>query len=133
MSKYIKLGKKAEVFYDPYSGVLLAKRDVIKLQGKGLRSDKVRKAINSGHLALSSETEYKKAKGSDVVELNKDVTTEFDEIDETLGGQFDGLEKSELVDFLEENYEIDDEEVVKFKKLTRAKMVKYLLALVGED
>jgi len=148
MKKYVKLGSKAEVFHDPYSDLLVNKNHVVLLTGRALSSLKVKKALNTGHLVRSSEDEFEEfistktpvdTNLSDTTSLKKALDSkeaENRELREKLAlletgdddeGDFEGMNKTELIEYYQENYEVDDDELTRFKKLKRKEMVNELL------
>lgn len=50
MAKYITVGKKANIFHDPVSGITVCKGEVVEVSNRHLMSKRVKGAINAGHL-----------------------------------------------------------------------------------
>lgn len=50
MAKYITVGKRANIFHDPVSGITVCKGDVVEVSNRHLMSKRVKGAINAGHL-----------------------------------------------------------------------------------
>ena len=116
MSKSIKLGEKATMFFDPISGLKVIPGQVVTPTKNQLSSKKVTNALRYGHLEYTDEkptggkTSTKETAGkvltlenlqeSDIPTKNKTVTAEF--IDEWFGEEppFDELD----VDSLKEKF-----------------------------
>ena len=160
MAKYVKLGPKASNFSDPYSRLNLAGPEIKRMNQKHQTSGKVKKAFQGGHLAVATKTEYDewelineknlrnvsadpdiklrrlqeqlaetKAENAKLVaELKSkkepDVPTREDELHE--------LNKADLVDLYKDTYELSDEDIEIFTKLTKDGMVEELLKLESE-
>lgn len=58
MAKYVKLGKKAEIFFDPTTRTKVLKNQVVKLENRDKFSKKITAAIAGGHLVNSTKEEY---------------------------------------------------------------------------
>lgn len=112
MAKYVKLGKKAECFYDSYVKLKVLKREVIELTKKQEVSPKVRRAIQTGHLEVATKDDYNDYIGE--VENPKEET------------EFDEMTKKELTDYYKQTFEVSEEEVVAFSKKTKEKMIEEL-------
>ena len=50
MAKYITVGKRANIFHDPASGITVCKGDIVEVSNRHLMSKRVKGAINAGHL-----------------------------------------------------------------------------------
>lgn len=50
MAKYITVGKRANIFHDPVSGITVCKGDIVEVSNRHLMSKRVKGAINAGHL-----------------------------------------------------------------------------------
>lgn len=50
MAKYITVGKRANIFHDPTSGITVCKGDIVEVSNRHLMSKRVKGAINAGHL-----------------------------------------------------------------------------------
>ena len=50
MAKYITVGKRANIFHDPSSGITVCKGDIVEVSNRHLMSKRVKGAINAGHL-----------------------------------------------------------------------------------
>jgi len=121
MAKYVKLGDKAESYYDPYSGLSLAGKEVKELLGTALTSNSIANALKGGHLSHASEYEFVKA-GGVIPEVEKD------EEEETIESEF-GKNAEELIAYYKKNYEVKAPDVKAFKKLTLQEMVDELTKL----
>ena len=70
MAKYITVGKRANIFHDPVSGITVCKGDVVEVSNRHLMSKRVKGAINAGHLIYVDKAEEEakaKAKAEDGV------------------------------------------------------------------
>lgn len=64
MAKYITVGKRANIFHDPVSGITVCKGDVVEVSNRHLMSKRVKGAINAGHLIyVDKAAEEAKAEG----------------------------------------------------------------------
>lgn len=79
MAKYLKLGEKSSFFHDPYSGVTIAKGEVVEVSTSKTFGKKIQSAISSGHIVYTDapkaadkefDTEALKKKFLDVVVKN---------------------------------------------------------------
>lgn len=50
MAKYITVGKRANIFHDPVSGITVCKGDIVEVSNRHLMSKRVKGALNAGHL-----------------------------------------------------------------------------------
>lgn len=50
MAKYITVGKRANIFHDPVSGITVCKGDIVEVSNRHIMSKRVKGAINAGHL-----------------------------------------------------------------------------------
>lgn len=50
MAKYITVGKRANIFHDPTSGITVCKGDIVEVSNRHIMSKRVKGAINAGHL-----------------------------------------------------------------------------------
>lgn len=124
--KFVKLGEKANSFYDPLTKVKLAKGQTVELPKNFRESRRILRALKTGHLEYSDETENK---GS------KKETKEVKDID---------LEK---VDFTEKSlmkYKADElrnictqmevgKTEAELAEMTKPEMVEALLELEDEE
>ena len=93
MAIYVKLGEKAESFYDPTTGTLVSKHEVVILTDKAKFSNKIKKAIAGGHLVSATKQDYE-----DYIEDN-------------------GLNtQNEAVEDWRENQDLDEAVLLKLKK-----------------
>lgn len=58
MAKYVKLGKKAEIFFDPTTRTKILKGQVVKLEDRRKFSKKISAAIAGGHLIHASKEDF---------------------------------------------------------------------------
>lgn len=129
MATYVKLGDKAESFYDPYSGLTLAGKEVVKLSPIAVSSFAVQNALKGGHLSHASEPEFIKAGG--VVEKAPDVEEKKDDDPDTIVSDF-GSNAEELIQYYKDNYEVKKKDIDDFKKLSLQEMVDELTKLAQE-
>lgn len=118
MAKYVKLGIKAECFYDAIANLKALKNEVYKLTPKQEVSPKIRRAIQTGHLVLSTEKEFNAA-SAPAAEKAKPT-------------KYDDMTKSELVEYLKENFQVDETEVEEFEKKKKKEMILELVDLEEE-
>lgn len=115
MAKYLKLGSKAQNFFDPISGLNIVGKEVVELPKGFKMNPRINRAISGGHLVNSNKDEYLEYLALSTPEDEEDVSSELGD-----------MTKSELVDYYKENYEVSEEDLEKFEKLTKAKMVNFL-------
>jgi len=118
MAKYVKLGDKAESFFDPFSRLSLAGKDVKQLTGKAISSNRVRVSLLGGHLSHASEAEF--------IEVGGKV--EKESIIETIESKF-GTTAEELLAYYKDNFEVKAADIRNFKKLSLQEMVDELIKL----
>ncbi len=56
--KYVKLGEKANSFYDPSTGLSLVPNEVKEVPGSFLRSQRTRRFLKGGGIAYASKEEF---------------------------------------------------------------------------
>ena len=130
--KLVKLGPKAETFYDPFSTLKVLKGEVIEINAKAQQSHKVKKAISTGHLTIATEDELKKflakSQTSDQKAPKTSTNAVDDSVKEALASKDREIERlklqlgenekaSEIIedDFAEGDYaDKSDEELVEF-------------------
>lgn len=134
MSKYVKLSKKAENFYDPTTKTKILKGQVIKLDNTNKFSKRIEAALRGGHLEHASEEEFKAANVSTEA-TSKDVNTE--DIDITDEKALKKLKKPALIDLaIKHNLADDEEEPYTREELEEFKvteLVEMLLDLNSEE
>ena len=120
MAKYVKLGKKAESFYDPYSALKVLQNQVVELNPKMQSSSRVKAALAGGHLVLVPETEYKAFKG---------IVPE-----PTIDSKY-GQTAKDLIAYYDSTYEVSKSDMKAFKKMSLEEMVEELdrLEKLNED
>lgn len=159
MTKYAKLGKKAASFADPYTEFTLAGKEVKELTPKQQVAPKIQRAFQGGHLVIATKQEYEEwieKEGNfkkDVAtvktveihklrEANAELAARIAELEEALGKKdpektleekFSDMNKAELTKYLEDNYQVSEEQVVVFKKKNKDEMVEELLKLEQES
>ncbi len=139
MAKYIKLGEKAEIFFDPTTRTKVLKGQIIKLEDKQKFSKKISAAIGGGHLVYSTKEAY-----NDYMEdlASKDDTKVFQkEEDNWLEAWVEANELSEktlkplkhekLVELAKHfESEFSDEDL---KDSTKAELIEEILDLNSEE
>jgi hypothetical protein len=113
MASYVKLGGKAEVFYDAFSELKVVRGQVVEMNAVQARSLKVKKALSGGHLQMATEAEFK-GETAEVASEKVDYTE---------------MTKAELLKFYKETYDVSEEEVAEFKSKTKDEMVTELQGL----
>lgn len=76
----VEVGRKANIFYDPSTGVKVVKGQIVTLTSSQLRSKKVRAALTAGHLVRSNKKATVKNTAGKAVEAAKVETTEGTEL-----------------------------------------------------
>lgn len=160
--KFVKLGPKAEIFFDPNLRFKILKGEVAELPSGSNTSNKINKAIASGHLMVATEKEYSEylAKAPKVSKTPK--TTEVKNFDDSFykealaakdreieqlkialkakekeSGEFetdfDKMSEEELVEYYTENYEVSKKDLKEFGNLGMVEKVTYLKSLELEE
>jgi len=81
MAKYLKLGEKATIFFDPSSQICISNNEVIELEMIP-KNKKITTALSQGHLVRSDKTEYDAYKtGSPVIAASAAVKTSQEQED----------------------------------------------------
>lgn len=106
MAKYIKLGEKAEIFFDPTTRTKVLKGQIIKLEDKQKFSKKIAAAIGGGHLVYSTKEAY-----NDYMEDSSQATTK-------------SATKEEAVDWMEPWLEANEVAEKTLKPLRHEKLVE---------
>lgn len=111
---YVKLGEKANFFYDAVSGLKLLPGQVVKVdEEKAKANSKINKALKSGHIEFADEEDYDPSK---VEGLLKEVgQLETDSVEE-------GYTKDELIEMA----------VELGSTVTKAKLKKYTLEQLND-
>ena len=133
MAKYVKLGDKAESFYDPTTKTKVLKNQVVKLEGKGKFSKKITAALAGGHLVNCTEEDYKdflsdSGAEAQVASTQKDWKEEFDISDEKA---LSALTKAQLVELAK--YHETETEDSELNSMNKKELVEEVLSLVDED
>ncbi len=123
MAKYVKLGDNAESFFDPYSRLSLAGKQVLLLEGKSLTSNRVKLALKGGHLSHATQEEFVKAGGKVIEKKTQESVKEDDK--PTFESKY-GNTAEELLAFYEKTYQVTEKDIKAFKKLSLEDMVKEL-------
>jgi hypothetical protein len=113
--RFVKLGEKASVFFDPINRLKVLPNDIVEVSGMAKFSSKINAAIKGGHLEVVSEDEYNEWQKANGV---KDADNKGNTPKETVKDNFIQPEGDEWM----EDYEDYTEESL--KKLTNANLVK---------
>lgn len=130
---FVKCGKKAFGFADPFSKFNVTRGEVKELTTtQQLKSGKIKNALRGGHLEFATEEEFN-AFNKKVEDLKSGKKPEDEKPEKTKKELFrETLEdktKAQLVEYYGENYQVTDEEVEAFSKLKHGEMVEELLSL----
>ena len=136
MAKYVKLGRKAKGFSDPYSRFKILLGEIKKLNTPQAKiSGKIRSAIKGGHLVVCSEKEfndYQKSVG--LVEKESEKVEKVKEKKEpTLEDNLTVMTNEALNTFYEKTYEVTEKQSKVFKKLNHEDKILELIDLDKED
>jgi hypothetical protein len=108
MSKFVKLGEEASVFFDPFTKIKLITNQVVELPEDYKASKKVVVALKNGHIQYASEEEYLAANGGAKTEEGEEG--DEDEV------ELSSLTKNELIAHILETSEEHTEEALKALK-----------------
>lgn len=150
-TKIVKLGENALNFCDTATGFNLASKEVKEVDSSVFNTPKFKTALSSGHLSLASSDELeefneglsvKPASGNSDKEvenlraklknLEEDLKEKDQEIEDLKASSedaeepFKGYTKDNLITYYEENFDLDEDELKRFSKLTREEMVNEL-------
>lgn len=130
-AKFVKLGEKANSFYDPSTGFKLSKNQVGELTTEMQVSRKIKNALKNGHIEIAEEGEFEDV---NEIEVNEDKDQQFTEselmskskeglinllirIEESLpederstSAELNKMNKTELTEAIMESYEDDEED-----------------------
>jgi hypothetical protein len=140
MAKYVKLGDKAESFYDPFSKFSIVRKEVKELVGNSLKSNRVKSAIKGGHLVYASQVEFEKVNSKTPVETKDNTAAGSDtktgnEGNTSTGGSEETIESKfgnnadELVQYYIDTFDVKKKDIEKFKELSLQGMVDELTKL----
>jgi hypothetical protein len=102
---YVKLGEKANFFYDPITRLKVLPKQVIKIDMNLVKKDgKIANALKGGHLEYADASEYKAPVDSEDVDDNEedDVAMTHEELVEAAKEGGSDLSKSKLRKLTEE-------------------------------
>jgi hypothetical protein len=123
---YIKLGDKANFFYDPTSGLKVLPGQVIKVDAEKVKANlKLNKALKSGHLEYADENDYDPEK---VKALINELEGNTENIS---NGSDDEYNHDELVEMAVEAGSTLSKS--KLKKKTKDELVAHINELNGEE
>lgn len=126
--KYYKLGKGASIFYCPVSKVKIIGNQIVAVDGKKI-SKKLVVAERHAHIVASTEAEY----NAYVKSLGEDTPTkELAPNENPLAEKFNAMTKAELDKYLEDNFEVDEAYLTKFKASNKAEKIASLIELEAE-
>lgn len=130
MSKKVKLGKKANSFYDPTSKLKVLPGDVIELKAVHKASARVIKALRDGHLQSTDEEATTEAKNAPKETVDENPDAWINELEMT-PEKLNKLKKVELIQVAKfYGTEISDEDLEEMKK---SDLVEEIFELVEED
>lgn len=125
MSKnHYKLGENASLFWDPISRIKLVKNQVVEISPREAKKNaKIATAIRNSHIVPATEEDLRKMKGSNVepVEDQDEEKTIHD------------MKVAELLTYLEENFELDENEMAEAKAMKKAELVAYIESLEEDE
>lgn len=122
--KKVKLGPKAGSFFDAVTRLKVSPNQVIKATAHQTKSEKFQKAIAHRWLIETDEEETKTKEAPSAVETG----TEGDDT-----SNFAKKTIPQLIEYIEDNYEIDEEEMEKVRKMKKDDLVAYVEKLEEED
>lgn len=140
--EFIKLGPKANSFYDPLTEQKLVPGMVIEYSDKLRKSKKVQDALRGGHLAYAKEEEFNQYRDKLEKDVNNiDVDSPTDAKDESLEiwteDELSSKNKETLIGILNnineglpEDKQLSDNEITAMKK---AELVETILELQEEE
>lgn len=130
MAKNVKLGKKASSFFDAVTRLKVVPGQVAEVTDAQAKSEKFRTAISGRWLVETDEP----VTGSEEAEAaaNKDKPKNLGDLtNDGLGHS--AKTKDQLIAYIKDNYELEDEEWKKVNKLNKEDLVKYAETLDEED
>jgi hypothetical protein len=123
MANYLKLGEKAESFFDPISRLKITKGKVVKLDSIP-KTPKVLKALKNGHIEKTTEDDYSKMMkiAPAVVEAPPAPT-----FNRTPDAEFLGTMKKEEIIAWAKTFGFDDDDMASLTELKKSDMIDFVL------
>jgi hypothetical protein len=95
--KYLKLGEKATIFFDPTTRILIRGTEIIAAKAFQ-KSKKLALALTQGHIAWATEEEYNAFKetgsvGKDIAKPQNKLTGDHDELEDLTPEEFKKMVK----------------------------------------
>lgn len=112
MAKYIKLGNKASIFYDPTTKVKVLKGQVVELKNRERFSKKILTAIAGGHLVSTNKEQYN--------DYLQDAG-----IDQALEKSTKEITPTSWIEPWIENNDLDEKNLMKLKKAELIQLAQY--------
>lgn len=132
MAKYVTLGSKAEIFYDPTTRLKVLKGQVVKVDNKAKFSKKINAAIAGGHLVNVTKQQYEDY----ISDLGLDTKKETEKGDWREEQVLEEavlmkLKKEQLVELAKyHETEYDDDTII---TLSKAELVEEILEITQEE
>lgn len=135
MAKYLKLGLKASVFYDPSTQKKVLPGQIVKFSSKELKSERIINAITGHHLVQVEADELKEYQSANSAAEPKATKSPEPELEEEDGDEeeLSKLTVAQLIDRIETDYDLDDEELARVKKLKKPELIQYYTELLAEE
>lgn len=133
MAKYVKLGSKASIFYDPTTNTKVLPGQIVEVKGIGKFSKKINAALKGGHLENVSKEDFEKFQKGGTVNNDEDINTgnwveQWDDFDEKSLKGLKNDQLAKLATHLES--EFSEQELGQMKK---AELIEEILSLVEEE
>jgi len=135
-SKYVKLGEKASMFYDPTTKLKVVPGQVVELSNDNLRSKRIIRAIKAGHLDHADSDDLEELtvitlKSLEAPTKAKAKDDDDDGDEEVTKISLMRFKKDELIErAMEEGSEFSQEELDELKK---DQLVDEILGLLEEE
>ena len=129
--KYLKLGEKAESFFDPSTSLKLSKGKVVRMTQEMKISNRVKKALKGGHIEYATEEDFDKTVMD--LDVQADDVNQEEEVVYT-ESNLKGKGKEALINILL-NLSGDEEERTEkeLSALTKAEIIEEILDLQEEE
>lgn len=113
VAKKVKLGKNASSFFDAITRLKVLPGQIASVSKVQAKSEKFRNALQNGWLVETNEEPKKE-------DAPVDSSEDEDETD------FNKMKVAELVQYIEETYDLDEEELTKVRKMKKDDLISYI-------
>jgi len=124
MANYLKLGEKAEVFFDPETRTKIVKGQVVEFSSIP-KSKRILKALKNGHLEKTTQEEFLKSKPK------VDDNVDEGKIEEKSVEFFNAMTKAEIIQWAKD-FGFNDDDMAELEGMKKAKMPQFMVDTLPE-